>query len=193
MQSVYLPSGTEANLYGLVNPKLLVTTVIFEYGLTTGYGLTVTATESPLAVNDLEYSVTAYISGLEPGKTYHVRIKAVNSVGTTYSPDYTFISLGEKPTATMQSVYLPSGTEANLYGLVNPKWAGTTITFEYGLTTSYGLTVTATESPLTANDLEYSVTAYISGLEPGKTYHVRIKAVNSVGTTYSADFTFVTP
>jgi len=193
MHSVYLPSGTEANLYGLVNPKLLETTITFEYGLTTSYGQTVTATESPLVANDLEYSVTAYISGLEPGKTYHVRIKAVNSVGTTYSTDYTFITLGEKPTAIMQSVYLPSGTEANLSGLVNPKWAGTTITFEYGLTTSYGQTVTATESPLAANDLEYSVTAYISGLEPGKTYHVRIKAVNSLGTTYSPDYTFVTP
>jgi hypothetical protein len=193
VESVTPVSGTEAYLYGTVNPKWAVTTVTFEYGLTNSYGQTVTASESPLPANDIDYGVNASISGLEPGKTYHVRIKTVNSLGTTYSPDFTFISLGEKPTASVQIVTPVSGTEAYLYGTVNPKWAVTTVTFEYGLTNSYGQTVTASESPLPANDIDYGVNASISGLEPGKTYHVRIKAVNSLGTTYSLDYTFVTP
>ena len=193
MYQVTPSSGTETVLSGIVNPKWAVTTVTFEYGLTISYGQTFTASESPLAAGDLDYYVSAYISGLEPGKTYHVRIKAVNSLGTTYSPDYTFISLGDKPTAIMDQVTPSSGTETVLSGIVNPKWAVTTVTFEYGLTTSYGQTFTASESPLAAGDLDYYVSAYISGLEPGKTYHVRIKAVNSLGTTYSADRTFITP
>ncbi len=186
-------SGTEAYLYGVVNPKWAATTVTFEYGLTNSYGQTVTASESPLPAGDLDYGVNASISGLEPGKTYHVRIKAVNSLGTTYSADYTFTSLGDKPTASVGSVTPYSGTEAYLYGVVNPKWAATTVTFEYGLTNSYGQTVTASESPLPAGDLDYGVNALISGLEPGKTYHLRIKAVNSLGTTYSSDYSFMTP
>jgi hypothetical protein len=57
---------------------------------------------------------------------------------------------------------------------------------------SYGNEVTATQSPLNgATDL--SVSAGITGLNPNITYHYRVKAENSLGTTYGSDQTFTTP
>ncbi len=68
----------------------------------------------------------------------------------------------------MHSINLPSGTDANLYGLVNPKWAVTTVTFEYGLTGSYGQTVVAAQGTIPPDNFDYIVSAFIDGLEPGK-------------------------
>ncbi|MCU0459388.1 MAG: fibronectin type III domain-containing protein, partial [Bacteroidales bacterium] len=82
---------------------------------------------------------------------------------------------------------------AILFGTVNPKWAETTVTFEYGLTTSYGTSVPNYEGLLPAGDYDATVSANIDGLEPGRTYHFRVRAENSLGVTYSTDRSFVTP
>jgi phosphodiesterase/alkaline phosphatase D-like protein len=65
------------------------------------------------------------------------------------------------------------------------------VSFEYGTTTKYGNTVTATQSPIAGNTVT-NVSANISGLIMGTVYHYRIKATNSLGTTSSKDMTFKT-
>lgn len=180
-----------ATLIGTVNPNDLSTTVTFEYGTTTGYGSTAPASQSPVTGNTM-VEVSAQISGLLPATTYHYRVKTVNSLGTTYGEDKTFTTLGQAPTATTQAACCLSSTGATLNGTVNANYVSTTVTFEYGTTTNYGQTVTASQSPVTGTT-NVNVSAGITGLTAGTTYHFRVKAVNSVGTTYGDDKSFTTP
>jgi len=98
---------------------------------------------------------------------------------------------GELPLTKIEDATSVTATSASLNGQVNPNNASTTVTFEYGLTDSYGSEVTASESPVTGST-PASVSADISSLSETTTYHYRIKAVNTDGTTYSTDMTFTT-
>lgn len=95
------------------------------------------------------------------------------------------------PTATTNSAGSVTNNGAVLNGTVTANNASTTVTFKYGETTSYGSTATADESPVTGNTAT-SVSAAISGLSSETTYHYRVKAVNSEGTSYGSDETFTT-
>lgn len=183
-------TATSATLNGTVNPNNLSTTVTFEYGTSISYGSTATATQSPVIGNTM-VNVSVEISGLLLGTTYHYRVKTVNSIGTTYSEDKTFTTLGQAPTATTLDATNKMTTGATLNGTVNANNASTTVTFEYGTTTSYGQTVSATQSPVTGTT-NTNVSVGITGLTAGTTYHFRVKAVNSVGTTNGSDITFTT-
>jgi hypothetical protein len=44
------------------------------------------------------------ITGLVPGTTYHYRLEATNSYGTTYGPDQTFTTNG--PNAVLSGILL---------------------------------------------------------------------------------------
>jgi|WetSurSiteA1Bulk_404760.scaffolds.fasta_scaffold00717_2 hypothetical protein len=180
-----------ATLNGSVNANYISTTVTFEYGLTTSYGNTAAATPSPVTGNTTT-DVHADLTGLNAGTTYHFRVKTVNSLGTTYGNDKSFTTLGQAPSATTLDATNVQSISATLNGTVNANYLSTTVTFEYGLTTSYGSTITAAQSPATGNTIT-NVSADISGLLPGNvTYHFRVVVVNSLGTTYGDDMTFVT-
>jgi hypothetical protein len=184
-------TASTATLNGSVNANFLSTVVTFEYGLTTSYGNTATASQSPVTGNTTA-NVSTDLIGLTAGSTYHFRVKTVNSLGTTTGSDKTFTTLGQAPTAATQSATNVGGLSATLNGTVNANYLPTTVTFEYGLTISYGSTATATPSPVTGNTVT-NVIADISNLTPGgKTYHFRIKTVNALGTTYGNDMTFTT-
>jgi uncharacterized protein (TIGR02145 family) len=183
-------STTGATLNGTVNPNYLSTTVTFEYGTTTSYGQTVTATQSPVTGNNTA-NVSADITELTIGTTYHFRVKTINSLGTVYGADMSFVTSGQAPTSVTQPATNISGTGATLNGTVNANYLSTTVTFEYGTTISYGSNVTATQSPLTGNTAT-SVSGSITGLTLGTTYHFRVKAANSLGTVYGSDLTFKT-
>lgn len=181
---------TSATLNGSVNPNYLSTVVTFEYGPTLSYGTSITAIQSPVTGNVVT-NVSANITGLSEGTTYHFRLKATNSLGTTYGSDLTFTTLGQAPTAATLDATNSTPFTAQLNGTVNANYLSTVITFEYGKTTSYGYTISANQSPLTGNT-NNPVNANISGLEAGTTYHYRIKAVNSLGTIYGSDKSFLT-
>ncbi len=183
-------TATGATLNGSVNANYLSTVVTLEYGTSTSYGSTVTATQSPLTGNT-STNISADITGLTAGTIYHYRTKAVNTLGTTYSDDITFTTLGQVPTVITLTATNINVTSATLNGSVNANYISTIITFEYGLNTSYGSTNSATHSPITGNTIT-NVSVSITGLVGGTTYHFRVKAVNSLGTTYGSDLTFTT-
>src|SRR5207244_5728619 len=87
-----LVASLSATLNGSVNPGGLTTTVYFQYGTTTSYGHT---TASQTKTGNTSQSVSANISGLTAGTTYHFRIVATNSAGTRYGNDRTFTTLRE--------------------------------------------------------------------------------------------------
>jgi photosystem II stability/assembly factor-like uncharacterized protein len=81
---------------------------------------------------------------------------------------------------------------AYLTGMVDAKYLNTTVTFEYGLTTAYGNSVTALENPIMGNMAVGVNSPKITGLVPNTTYHFRIIASNALGTAYGADGAFTT-
>jgi C1A family cysteine protease len=182
-------SLTGATLKGTVTAKGLLTTVTFEYGLTTAYGSIVNATPSPVNGN-YNYPENAILTGLNSGTTYHFRIKAVNSLGTTYGSDLTFTT-NQLPSATTNPETNVTSNSVTLNGAVNAHNISTNVNFEYGLTTTYGTTLNGTPTTLT-DTTNTSVIANITGLTPGTLYHFRVKAVYSSGTTYGSDLTYTT-
>jgi hypothetical protein len=80
---------TTATMNGTVNPKNLQAVIAFEYGLTDAYGSQVTADQSPIN-GPSNQQVSASITGLLPATTYHYRVSATNSNGTSFGSDRTF-------------------------------------------------------------------------------------------------------
>ena len=74
-------------------------------------------------------------------------------------------------------------TGATLNGTLSP-YGTATWTFDWGLTVDYGNTVTGSASAPGA------VSVTVAGLLAGQQYHYRLSAVNSLGTTDSADVVF---
>lgn len=81
---------------------------------------------------------------------------------------------------------------ATLNASVNPAGGTTVATFEYGPTTGYGSTAAITLSPSNGTTVQ-SVSANLTGLTAGTTYHYRVTAASSYGTTHGRDLTFTTP
>ena len=182
-----------AILNGIVNPNGTSTTVTFEYGTSASYGSTVTATQSPLTGTNYQ-NVNVDVTGLTTGTTYHFRAKGTNSAGTTNGDDQTFTTTSgppvTAPTVTTGSASTVTSTSVAVNGTVNPNGSTTTYYFEYGTTTSYGETTSSTSAGSGTSDV--SANAIITGLAPETTYHYRIVATNSSGTSHGADETFVT-
>ena len=78
---------------------------------------------------------------------------------------------------------------AILKGSLNPDGLSTTFHFQYGTTTSYGLT---TAPQTQTGDTPRPVSANIISLASNTTYHFRIVASNMAGTTFGSDTTFTT-
>ncbi len=164
---------------------------ITSYGVC--WGVSINPSTSDTKTID-ESSSTIYVSHLKsliPGTVYHIRAYATNSAGTAYGDELVFLTLGQTPVSITLPAINISLTGATLNGTVNANELSTTVTFEYGLTTNYGSSLTAAQSPVTGN-IVTNVSTDITGLTSGSTYHFRIKSVNSIGTTYSNDMSFST-
>ena len=183
-------SETSATLNGTVKANNENTTVTFESGVTTAYGTTFPADQNPVTGNSFT-SVSRVITGLTDNTIYHYRVVAQNGSGTTNGLDKTFFTGTTAPTAITNAATDIGSTNATLNGTVIANNASTTITFEFGRNTSYGRAVNANPNIATGS-IETEVNSQLTGLLPGTTYHYRVVAVNSAGTTNGTDETFVT-
>ena len=109
---------------------------------------------------------------------------AVGAAQPAYAPPV------KKPQASTDPATAIGQTAATLQGSVNPRGTATTYRFDYGLTSSYGQSTT----PVSAGSgtTATSVSSHVTGLAPGRTYHFRIEATNSAGTTFGKDRRFTT-
>jgi hypothetical protein len=78
-----------------------------------------------------------------------------------------------------------------LNGSVISNGATAAVSFDFGVTSAYGTNIVATPSNVFSSTA-VAVAANKTGLSCGKTYHYRVKAVNSKGTSYGLNKTFVT-
>lgn len=98
----------------------------------------------------------------------------------------TEVAVLEAPVIISQSVTDIYSTGATLKAVIKANDLLTTVTFDYGTSLSYGSTVSGVKDPIA------DIKANIASLTLGTIYHFRVKAVNSVGTTYGNDMIFTT-
>lgn len=173
---------TTVTLNGLVSPNSLATEARFEYGLTTSYG-TQTAIQN-LGNGNASLSLTQNLTGLHPNATYHYRTIATNSGGTATGSDLTFTTLTDPPVAVNGTASGITNTGATLNGSVNPNTRATSVFFRVSTDPAF-VTNTFTTAPqnITAGSAFVGVSAPLSGLLFGTTYHYRLVAQNAAGET----------
>lgn len=96
------------------------------------------------------------------------------------------------PSATTNAATNVTAWVATVHGAVSSNGGSTSVSFEYGLTTAYGYSIPATPSSLAADAVNTAVSADLIGLNCNTTFHYRVVATNSGGTTYGLDRTFNT-
>lgn len=187
-------SSSATTLNGSVNPNGQATNYAFQWGPTSGYGH-----ETPLSAAGSATTAaarSAALAGLASGTTYHFRIIAMSSAGTSVGADEQFTTSGTAPapspapTATTGSSTGVGQSSATVQGTVNPAGQGTTYYFEYGPTVNYGFE-TAPQNGGSGSASE-PVSAQIGSLASSTTYHYRLVAVSSGGTALGSDQTFKT-
>ncbi|MCW2976410.1 MAG: hypothetical protein JWM06_1691, partial [Actinomycetia bacterium] len=176
-----------ATLNGTVDPSGRPTTWYFDYGTSTGYGQKTPAKDAGSGMGAT--SVSAPVTGLTTGRTYHFRLVATSDAGTSRGADKTFVS-SAAPTVTAKAASSVKDTSATLNASVNPNGQATTVTFEYGTSTSYGAKTPAASAG--SGTSTKSISTSVTGLTGGATYHFRLVATNATGTTTGADQTFTT-
>ena len=181
-------ASTGATLNGTVNPNGVNATVTIEYGLTSAYGSTITATPGTVS-GTTPTNVMASITGLTPYTTYHYRVVATNFNETVNGNDMTFTTSAIPSSVVTLAASGISETSATLNGSVNANYAPTSVSFQWGLTTSYGNTAVATPATVTGNT-SLPVSSAINGLTLGTVYHFRCVGNGPGGTVYGDDQVF---
>ncbi len=177
---------SSARLNGTVSPNGLATTYYFDYGSSTDYGSkTAVATAGS---GTAAKSVSATVTGLGPG-VHHFRLVATSSAGTSTGGDLSFGSAGP-PVVQTGSAQGASTTGVTLTGSVNPGGNATSWYFEYGTSASYGSKTAAKSAG--SGSAPTGVSAAITKLSAGTTYHYRLVGTSSAGTAYGSDVAFTT-
>ncbi len=177
-----------------VNPEGAETSYHFEYVddakfKTGGFSGAVSTASASIASGLFEgHAVSASPSGLTPGVTYHYRLVASNSKGSTTGISQ---SLEEIPPALIEGPWTTgvAATSAMIAARIDPLGARTEYRVEYGTSTSYGHVATGSAG---AGASYVPIGYHPQGLSASTVYHYRIVAVNEVGTSEGADHTFTT-
>ena len=183
---------TEAMLNGSIKPEGNTVGYRFEYEGPGVTGKQLTPLETLSAADFASHSVSAPVTGLQPGMTYHFLLVATyegKTVAGATTQTFTTHAV-TAPTATTLAAEGLKETEATLKGTVNPGGEATEYSFEYGTDTHYGQkTATATLSVSGGNQ---GVSATLKGLTPGTEYHFRLVAKNKQGPAEGLDHSFKT-
>jgi hypothetical protein len=174
-----------ATLEAEVDPEYQTTSCEVEYGKV------VSEHKEKCAPPTLEGSgnqgVSLPVTGLEPGKTYHIRVIAENTAHEKSEGTGEFTAEALKaPVVESENAPVLSPFEATLEAAVNPEYQETTCKFEYSTNALFpaGETTTvACPAPLGNGGGGVGTSVPVSGLKSATTYHYRIVATNGTGTT----------
>ena len=192
-------SNSAATLTATVNPNGQATTYAFEYGTSTHYSQQ-TAVQSAGA-GTKPVNATTQVTDLRPGTTYHVRMLASSSAGTTAGNDATFKTTGiAQPSSGSAQVTSGAATAiavdgAKLTGTINPVGvpSGETVHYYFQVGPSQPYALQTTAQSFTATGAAVPVSAQASGLESMHLLHYRLVAVSDSGqVSVGADETFTT-
>jgi hypothetical protein len=182
---------TSATLKGIVDPHYeTVNECSFEYKQS-GKSHAVACKLLP-GSGDNPVEVSAKVSGLTPSTAASYRVRA-GFYGLFSSTEAAFQTAKIAAPAVETKGYGGVGaSSATVYASVNPRGGAISkCTFEYGTTTGYGSSASCSSLP-GAEASAVTVAAALSGLAANTTYHYRISATNSAGTSKGGDATVKT-
>lgn len=180
-----IPRNTSVNATSVTATAITftVTSISTRTNTLTWQGIQVRPTaSSPQATGNISQTGTSNITGLTAASNFGTLTEVASSPACNVSA----------PIVTTDPASGLTTNGATLNGTVSSNGLSTAVSFDYGTTTSYGSNVTATPSPLAAGAANTAVSATLSGLNCGTTYHYRVKGVNSAGTSDGSDNTFAT-
>ncbi len=177
-------TDTSATLNGGVNPEGLATTYQFQYGASTSYGSVTPSSPGAVGSDSTEHHLSAELTGLTPGATYHYRIAASNANGTVYGVDETLYVHGV-PTVVTEGVAVARQHSLELAVSITPHGLDTHYEVEYGPTAEYGSHTASRD--LGAGGETVTGNPELKALELGTIYHYRVVATNADGTVYGTD------
>ncbi|RII25279.1 MAG: hypothetical protein CXR30_19060, partial [Geobacter sp.] len=126
-------------------------------------------------------------NGYSGTETFTVQV----SDGTATATRQITVTVIPLPTVITNDASGISSTEVTMNGTANANGYSTVVIFDYGLTTGYGSSTTASQSPVTGST-NTAVSAVVSGLTCNTLYHFRVKGVNIAGGVKGSDLTFTT-
>jgi hypothetical protein len=136
---------------------------------------------------------TSLMTGLTPLTTYYVRAYAVNTIGTAYGLEMSFVTTSTAALATLTTTAMSSITTASAA-------SGGTIASDGGApVTARGVVWSTGVNPTIANSKTIdgagigSFSSTLTSLSANTMYHVRAYATNSTGTNYGQEEMFTTP
>ncbi len=180
-----------------IDPDEYVTTYRFEYGETTTYGTEVPLGGGDIPAGEAPVPVSAALTALKIGVTYHYRVLAENQAGQMTGPDQTFTTIPPS-LIDSESVAQVTATGATLQTEINPLGHDTTYYFQYGTRACKPDPALCASAPIPpGTDIGSSETdkpgsEHIQELKPSTTYHYRVLAVNSLGVAEGLERTFTT-
>jgi phosphodiesterase/alkaline phosphatase D-like protein len=190
-------SQTAATIHAKVNPDQIAATYHFEYGETTAYGTELPLGGEALGSGSAPVAVSAALTELKVGATYHYRVVASNTAGTTTGADQTFMTVAPAPVDATYSSGV-SDDQAALNARINPLGNDTHAYFQYGTQSCQANPAVCSESPvppgedLGAGSEDVPLSTHLSGLAPGTTYYYRVLDSNALGITEGPEHTFTT-
>jgi hypothetical protein len=175
-------TNTTAAVIGAIDPNGQDTTYAFQYGTTIQYsGQTAVHSVGP----PITYkTVTAQLTGLRPGTTYHFRVIAANASGTMAGSDVTFKTgglapaFGVSPVAVTGAATAIGAHDAVLTGTLNPSGSNVRYYFQLGTRQPYEFQTISQTLPAGRPG---SVQAPVSGLQSDQVFHYRLVAVSENG------------
>lgn len=180
---------TSVRMNAVVNARNYSTGVRFEWG-TDGNAFPNSLNATPaMVVGDGDVFVSAPVAGLSNGVTYFYRVVATNEGGTMVSGTQSFRTLTD-PSAVTGGHFALSTTSVRVDGTVNARGASSSVVFEYG-TDGVNFPNSIAGSPgVVTGETTTPVSAVLSNLSQGVTYHYRLKAMSAGGVSTSDSATF---
>ena len=120
--------ATSVTVGGVVSPNGVSTSWYVEYGRTTSYGSHTPSVSAGSGTASL--GISARLSGLKPGKTYHYRFVGASSAGTGRGLDGLLTTLVPRQAVTISAArsIVEFGQQVTLFGTVSTKRADRTVT-----------------------------------------------------------------
>jgi DNA-binding beta-propeller fold protein YncE len=177
----YVQYGSEGEEYAHSAPFLPLG-VPLPQGIDAGSGT------APVVLGGESAPPDVSLEGLAAGGVYHYRLVAYNADGTTYGAAQT-VTVLPAPVVGPASVSEITQGSATITTSVNPEGLHTLYELDVGTSTAYG---TPYPGDAGSGSGPVLLAFHLSGLHAGDTYHFRLTASNSNGTSTEADQTFTT-